>query len=250
MSNSSVCKVPHLRGGFQRDRPRSTGGRGGQARRSGRGAQRYGVHRPAARLGRRAAQKERPAGWRRRRSGSACRDRRAAASHGTQAGRQEGPWQPCSRERVSRALDWATTAGTLPPPGSRPPSPSPPTHQAPPAAPYRAPRPCTHQLPDCSGESAEWRPPPRPGPLALPQEPRLWAQSRISETLRPRRVPLGLARLQNFPPARNWSPRRSVPAGFQAHSLPAPQAGPARGQGAALGLTANHLLRPQERSPS
>lgn len=154
-------------------------------------------HCPARRRG---VRRRRPAGWRRRRSGSACRDRRAAASHGTPGRALGGPLATLQeRERVRRALrlSW-------PPPGTAPsariaptqPRPRPPTRPRRPA-PYRAPQ-ATHQLPDCSGESSPRSGVrhPRPGPLALPQNLVSGHSHGSPRLCVPGRVPLGLAPLR------------------------------------------------------
>lgn len=167
--------------------------------------------------------------------GSACRDRRAAASHGTPGGALGGPLAALQqRERVSRALRLGPPPpGTAPSARIAPAAPATPTYQAPPARALS--RPSGH--PPASrllGESAKWRPPPRPGPLALPQN---LVSGHSHGSLRlcvPGRVPLGLARSRAaLTPCEALVSPEVSPAGFQAHSLPAPRkAGTStRGQG-------------------
>lgn len=184
-------------------------------------------HCPARRRG---VRRRRPAGWRRRRSGSACRDRRAAASHGTPGRALGGPLATLQeRERVRRALrlSWPPPPpGRRPPPGSHPPSPghaylpgpAGPRPIAPPRPPTNfqtAPVSPVREVASATLDQAHW-PCPRTSSLGIVTDLRDSASQGVSPSDSPRSG-------QPSPPARHWSPRRSVPAGFQAHSLPAPR---------------------------
>lgn len=166
-----------------------------------------------------AAQKERqrlqgPAG------GSEPRHTRQGAGRalGNPAGEREGEEGP--------ETELATAPGRRPPPGSHPPSPGH-AHLPGPAGPrpIAPPRPPTNfqtapvspvrEVASATLDQAHW-PCPRTSSLGTVTDLRDSASQGVSPSDSPRSG-------QPSPPARHWSPRRSVPAGFQAHSLPAPR---------------------------
>lgn len=152
--------MPHLRAGFQRNQPRS-GGLGVSVR-----VLVLGVTGSMGRLARRGARRRRPAGQRRRRSGSACRAGWAELSRSTLDTARGGPRAALGERERKRAPETTPAAGPAHRPKPRPPAPTPtlPTNPGPSSLAQVAPTEATHQPLDPVHRSLKSHPPPKPWP--------------------------------------------------------------------------------------